>query len=140
MAKKHNQAAQRHVPAITEAVKSLEVAVQATQAVIEGPKVEMITTDESVIPKVEGFTAENVMTKTAPELIGAYGNKSNAIRGLSGLGIKTGPISKLLGIRYQHARNVLQKPLKRVIKEVKAEAAKQELIAAPAGDEVVVAV
>jgi|SRR5256885_2110729 len=72
-----------------------------------------------------GITLERAteMQKTAEkgahkvELIKAYGNKSNAIRGLASLGLKTGPISKLLDIRFQHARNVLTRPLKRVIKD-----------------------
>lgn len=56
-------------------------------------------------------------------LITHYGNKSKAIRGLSVLGHKCGPISRALNIRFQHARNVLSKPLKRLIKEER-EAAK----------------
>jgi hypothetical protein len=59
-------------------------------------------------------------------LIEIYGNKSNAIRGLSVLGHKNGPISRALNIRFQHVRNVLLKPLKRVIaEERKAAAASQ---------------
>lgn len=54
--------------------------------------------------------------KTAEDLIKEYGNKSNAIRAMSAAGLKAGPISKALGIRYQHARNVMAQPLKRVIK------------------------
>ena len=68
-------------------------------------------------PKMDGVTAENFSTHTAEQLITGFGSKSNAIRGLHALGLKPGPISKSLGIRYQHARNVLSRPLKRVIKE-----------------------
>jgi hypothetical protein len=56
-------------------------------------------------------------------LIAHFGNKSKAIRGLAALGHKCGPISRALNIRFQHARNVLNKPLKRLIKEER-EAAK----------------
>jgi len=111
MSKKHSNA--QHKPV----AETVTPAVEAPK--VETPKVEIVQGAETVTPIVEGFTAESVMTKTAPELITAYGNKSNAIRGLNGLGLKTGPISKLLGIRYQHARNVLSKPLKRVIKETR---------------------
>jgi hypothetical protein len=50
-------------------------------------------------------------------LIAHFGSKSNAIRELSALGHKCGPISRALNILYQHARNVLNRPLKRLIKE-----------------------
>jgi hypothetical protein len=72
----------------------------------------------SVEPKkMDGVTAENFTTYTKEQLIAGYGNKSNAIRGLAALGVKAGPIAKQLDIIYQHARNVLKRPLKRVIKE-----------------------
>jgi len=160
MSKKHNQAAQRKqaqpeqqpapfVPAVTEAVKATEAAVEQAMAVApivetaagtpaEAPKVEMIQGAETITPVVEGLTAEDALKKTAPELIALYGNKSNAIRGLNGLGIKTGPISKAMGIRYQHARNVLSKPLKRVIRDVKEAANHQGQVAAPASEAPVV--
>lgn len=59
---------------------------------------------------------------TADALIRLYGNKSNAIRALHGAGKKTAEIAKLLGIRYQHARNVILQPLKREIKAARDEA------------------
>src|SRR5690606_17321954 len=65
--------------------------------------------------QMPGVTAENFTTFTPAQLIEGFGNKSNAIRGLAALGLKAGPISRHLGIRYQHARNVLQRPLKREI-------------------------
>ena len=58
--------------------------------------------------------AEPVVVKTAAELIAQYGNKSKAIRALNGEGHKTGEIAKMLGIRYQHVRNVLVTPVKKV--------------------------
>ena len=80
---------------------------------------------------MDGVTAENFTTFTKEALIAGYGNKSNAIRGLAALGLKPGPISKHLGIIYQHARNGLLRPLKRVIKEQRDAAAQ----AAPAGEQ-----
>ncbi len=48
------------------------------------------------------------------ELIHYFGGtKSAAIRGLAKEGLKVKHISSKLGIRYQHARNVLTRPLKR---------------------------
>ena len=38
---------------------------------------------------------------------------SAKIRYLNSQGLKNGPISKLLNIRYQHVRNVLTTPLKK---------------------------
>lgn len=54
------------------------------------------------------------MKLSALELISMFGNKSKAIRALHGMGHKTGPISKVLGLRYQHVRNVLVTPVKAV--------------------------
>jgi hypothetical protein len=68
--------------------------------------------------EVFDFSIEADMMKAGEaRLITHYGNKSKAIRGLSTLGHKCGPISRALNIRFQHARNVLNKPLKRLIKE-----------------------
>jgi len=78
--------------------------------------VEVITT-EVVAVETLAPPPESVIITTAVELIAKYGNKSNAIRALAAEGHKCGPISKALGIRYQHARNVLSQPLKRVIKD-----------------------
>jgi hypothetical protein len=53
---------------------------------------------------VEGLTREEFLAKH-------NGNKSSAIRALHAAGMKVGPISKFLDIKYQHARNVLIQPL-----------------------------
>jgi len=83
---------------------------------------------------MDGVTAENFTAFTKEALIAGYGNKSNAIRGLAPLGLKPGPISKHLGIIYQHARNVLLRPLKRVVKEQR-DAANTAAQAASAGEQ-----
>ena len=44
-------------------------------------------------------------------------SKSAKIRALAGMGFERGPIAKVLGIRYQHVRNVLITPIKRPVKE-----------------------
>lgn len=67
----------------------------------------------TMAPKIEG---------TQVELIAKYGNKSGAIRALNAQGFKTADIARALDIRYQHVRNVLTQPLKRVIKEERAKA------------------
>lgn len=72
-------------------------------------------------------TAENYTKVPRETLIHGYGNVSNAIRGLGALGVKPGPISKHLDIRYQHARNVLERPLKReIVSEKRAQAQMQQ--------------
>lgn len=52
-------------------------------------------------------------TETSKQLITKYGNKSSAIRALSKEGKKTAEIAKLLNIRYQHVRNVLNQIVKK---------------------------
>jgi hypothetical protein len=118
---------QVHVPAPTataQAQPQLQVAV-ATPA----PATIVV---EPV--KMNGVTAENFTTFTKEVLITGYGNKSGAIRGLAALGLKPGPISTHLDIRYQHARNVLSRPLKRDVKDQRDAAAKAAQ-AAPAGEQ-----
>ena len=51
---------------------------------------------------------------TSDQIIEAYKNKSNAIRALHEAGFSRKAISSMLGIRYQHVRNVLITPLKRL--------------------------
>jgi hypothetical protein len=60
-------------------------------------------------------------------LIARYGNKSNAIRELRKLGWEFATIAGELGIRYQHVRNVLNQPMKRLIK-AEREAAKKDKV------------
>jgi hypothetical protein len=98
-------------PAVTD------VAAIAAIAPVVQPTVTQVAAVLGVVPTIEGLTLEKVETMTAAQLISGFGNKSNAIRGLSALGMKTGPIAKKLGLIYQHARNVLSKPLKRAIKD-----------------------
>lgn len=58
--------------------------------------------------------AANVEVKAVPDFIAEMTTKSAKIRALAAEGFTTGEIAKSLGIRYQHARNVLKTPLKRV--------------------------
>jgi len=116
--------------------QQVEVQTEAVESVVEPivePKVEPAVVGEVVEPKAELPEDEDKRTleeKVADPawmikqsegfLIGYYGNKSKAIRGLNLMGHKCGPISRALNIRFQHARNVLEKPLKRLIKEERA--------------------
>lgn len=50
---------------------------------------------------------------TATQLIEKYGNKSAAIRALHKQGYTVSEIAKKVGVIYQHARNVVLRPLKR---------------------------
>ncbi len=56
---------------------------------------------------------EYYLTMTSEELIEFHGTKSAAIRALGGEGLPVGEIAKRVGVIYQHARNVLVRPLKR---------------------------
>lgn len=53
------------------------------------------------------------LTETQQEVLTGLTSTSAKIRWLASEGYKNGPISSLLGIRYQHVRNVLTTPLKR---------------------------
>lgn len=77
-----------------------------------------------------------VLALGADKLVAHFGSKSNAIRGLAKIGHKAGPISRALGILFQHARNVMNQPLKRVIKaERDAAAAAAEKAKSESGNE-----
>ena len=85
--------------------------------VIEEPKTQA---DQEVVVaepvKTEPETLDEFLAAGREYLIGYWGNTSGAIRALAKMGAKNGPISRALGIRFQHARNVLNQPLKRQIK------------------------
>ena len=51
---------------------------------------------------------------TAAQLIKLHGSKSAAIRALHVQGYTKSEIAKKIGVIYQHARNVILRPLKRV--------------------------
>ena len=77
-----------------------------------------VNTQMVAVPKdAAKITSDQAEAMTKEQLIQAFGNKSNAIRGLHALGWKPGPISRKLEIIYQFARNVIKRPLKRVIKD-----------------------
>ena len=124
-----------------EAEANPKVEAEAKVEVEAETKVEAITVVE---PQVQAQVQEEVLVEeqsreevikelvknkeyakmSKEELIKHFGSKSAAIRGLNAeLGWKPGPISKALGILYQHARNVLLQPLKRQIAQDRAAAA-----------------
>lgn len=55
-----------------------------------------------------------VVTSQDINILSYYSTKSEAIRDLAAMKISRGQIAELLDIRYQHVRNVLTKPLKKV--------------------------
>ena len=94
-----------------------EQILEAAQEVVVEPKAEQPLTAHDGLLKPNLKDEKVVMALGEAWLIQHYGSKSNAIRGLSALGHKCGPISRALNILFQHARNVLNRPLKRLIKE-----------------------
>ena len=60
-------------------------------------------------------TVAAVTYSTNEQLVaGGFTTKSAQIRELHRQGMKTGDIARQLGVIYQHARNVINKPLKKV--------------------------
>jgi len=64
--------------------------------------------DEVAVKVKETITAEHI------EAVNKMTTKSAKIRSLDSFGYKRGTIATFLGIRYQHVRNVLTQPLKKV--------------------------
>jgi hypothetical protein len=79
-------------------IKATEVVTQPT------PQAPTATPANPQVQLVNGLTKEQFLTSHG-------NNKSKAIRALHAAGMAVGPISKFLGIKYQHARNVLIQPL-----------------------------
>ncbi len=66
---------------------------------------------ETVVP------TKNDMKKMSPEvLVTTFGNgkKSVTIRYLAAIGFSRSEVAKMLNIRYQHVRNTLMEPMKKV--------------------------
>lgn len=59
-------------------------------------------------------TASETKVPSLEEQLANLPSKSARIRHLSAMGKKRGEIAKILGIRYQHVRNVLITPVKKV--------------------------
>lgn len=60
------------------------------------------------------YTAEVLMNlNNNNDVLSQYKTKSDAIRDLSSKGYTRSDIAKMLGIRYQHVRNVLVQKLKK---------------------------
>lgn len=53
------------------------------------------------------------LTEAQKAIVESSVSKSDKIRQLLGTGLKRGDVAKILGIRYQHVRNVELTPLKR---------------------------
>ena len=107
---------------ITKTTTTAEPQVQEPQPQVEEQVLVKEQSREEVVQELIKNKEYAKMSKE--ELIKHFGSKSAAIRGLNAeLGWKPGPISKALGILYQHARNVLLQPLKRQIAQDRAAAA-----------------
>lgn len=87
----------------TEQVEAIEVEQVATEQV---EQVEPITEQEAIDASVKAMTLEVLMDTLK--------TKSAVIRHLSAEGMTTGQIAKFMNIRYQHVRNVLITPVKKV--------------------------
>jgi len=99
-----------------------ETSGEIAGAVIDGTEV-VIDKTANVEEPAKELSYDELLLIGETALIEKFGNKSNAIRALAAMnGGKCGPISKALNIRFQHARNVLSKPLKRVIAAERAAA------------------
>lgn len=58
-------------------------------------------------------TPTKTETRDLTTLMSEHKSKSAVIRYLSSQGMSRGDISRFVGIRYQHVRNVLTQPLKK---------------------------
>lgn len=92
-----------------------------TQEVVETKVESTEQPNEAVESTTEQTTNEVVETKVEPTIepevkaiLEQSGSKSSKIRALLAMGKKRGEVAKLLGIRYQHVRNVELTPVKRV--------------------------
>jgi hypothetical protein len=95
-------------------------AVQAEVDRIEEEVVGMLTEDGEMVPAEDEVASAVSVLKvlTAAEALEQMdgvvsATKSAKIRYLFSLGYKTGDIAKAVGVIYQHARNVINQPLKR---------------------------
>ncbi len=91
-----------------EQIESVEEHVeQVVQTETEG-QIEQVAQVEEQTNEVE------VQVETLDGLMNQFKTKSAVIRYLKTKGMTTSGISKFMGIRYQHVRNVLTQPLKKV--------------------------
>lgn len=78
-----------------------------TKAKNEAKTIETAVTEK--VAKVEVTIPFNYQ-----DLLTEHKTKSGIIRFLNSKGYKNGPIAKYMGIRFQHVRNVLVTPVKKV--------------------------
>lgn len=82
---------------VAEVLESLEASVEM---------IDSVETNENTVDSVDERTIESYMEQ--------YKTKSAVIRALHAEGRSRGAISKFMNIRYQHVRNVLITPLKKM--------------------------
>ena len=120
-----NPKVEAEVKVEVEAKAKTITAVESQSQSQSQPQEEVLVEEQSREEVIKELVKNKEYAKMSKEeLIKHFGSKSAAIRGLNAeLGWKPGPISKALGILYQHARNVLLQPLKRQIAQDRAAAA-----------------
>ena len=120
-----NPKVEAEVKVEVEAKAKTITAVESHSQSQSQPQEEVLVEEQSREEVIKELVKNKEYAKMSKEeLIKHFGSKSAAIRGLNAeLGWKPGPISKALGILYQHARNVLLQPLKRQIAQDRAAAA-----------------
>lgn len=94
---------------LVEQAKTVETPVEGHNDQVAA---ELYVYEQEQKNKVEPQTATDEAVKSILE---SSMNKSNKIRALLGLGLKRQPVADLLGIRYQHVRNVELTPLKKSV-------------------------
>ena len=80
---------------------------------VETVQVEAAPVETTTVPATKTFVIP-VDGSKGPEYIQAQGGVSKAIRTLTDLGYSRGEVAKMLNKRYQHVRNVLITPIKKV--------------------------
>jgi hypothetical protein len=93
----------------SNAVQTEQNQTETTETVVNPTAADIL----AIPPKSEAVA-------TPAELIAKYGTKSAAIRALHASGMDRGAVAKALKIRYQHVRNVLITPVKKVAAPVQA--------------------
>jgi hypothetical protein len=114
MAKNNANAARKTEAVLEDSNTAGNVATPATSSAPPASTVASTIMLGSKEHKLDGSEAQRI--------IDHFGGKSNAIRGLHSMGLKTGPIAKAVGVIYQHARNVLKQPLKKQANQTPAPA------------------
>jgi hypothetical protein len=108
---KQNVVEQAAIETVVEVVEVVETVETVTLSGVDEQgswEAELYVAEQS-----EAAKPESTMSAAVALIVNGGQNKSNKIRSLLALGLKRGEVAKLLGIRYQHVRNVEITPVKR---------------------------